>query len=84
MEYTVKGMMDLENSRRRNQSSSLQVFCRVDVGVLFQGGAAHYYVNELERSLTVGLFQESNSTVRTMLHSAIERIPAYIENSIVA
>jgi hypothetical protein len=81
VEDTVKAMTVLENSRRGNQSSSLQVFCRVDVGVLFQGDVSHYYVSELERSLSTGLFQNLGTSVWTMLDSAVLRIPSYISGS---
>ena len=80
MEDTVKAMTDLEN-KRCNRSSSLEVFCRVDVGVLFKGGRPYYYVSELERSLTTGLSQTMGTMVWTMLDSAVRRIPSYIKGS---
>lgn len=82
VEETVQGMIRLENNVRGDESSSLQVFCRVDVGVLKDpDGCYHYYVNELERSLTVGLYRSLSSTTWTMLNSAVGLIPAYIERS---
>jgi hypothetical protein len=78
----VNTMIGLENGRRGNQSSSLQVFCRVDVGVLFRGGRGYYYVSELERSLTTALSQNMGlSGMWTMLDSAVLRIPLYISGS---
>jgi hypothetical protein len=82
VEDTVKALIDLENDRRGDQSSSLQVFCRVDVGVLFRWGTPSYYVSELERSLTTGLMQHLHvNMIWTMLDSAILKIPSYICNS---
>jgi hypothetical protein len=58
MEGSVKAVLNIENTRRHDRSSSLQVLCCVDVGVLQgKGGEFHYYINELERSLTVGLYR---------------------------
>jgi uncharacterized protein YcnI len=84
VEGTVKAVMDLENGRRGDASSSLQVFCRVDVGVVQPkpGAGFTYYVNELERSLTVGLFRQGiASNAFAMIHSAVQSIPRYIDNS---
>lgn len=82
VERTVKGVMDLENARRKDYSSSLQVFCRVDVGVLKgPDNCFHYYVNELERSLTVGLYRGLNIRCWTMLNSSVKEIPQYVERS---
>ena len=82
VERTVKGVMDLENKRRGDLSSSLQVFCRVDVGVLkTPNGCFHYYVNELERSLTVGLYRAMGPTHLTMLNSTVAMIHDYIERN---
>jgi hypothetical protein len=84
VEDTVRGMIDLENKRNRDRSSSLEVFCRLDVAVSQPeaGGSFHYYVNELERSLTVGLFRRTaTADVWTMLHSAVDLIPTYMRNS---
>lgn len=84
VEDTVRGVMALENSRRCDNSSSLQVFCRIDVGVLQPktGGPFYYYVNELERSLTVGLFRQTcTSMVWAILNSAVQLIPQYIDSS---
>jgi hypothetical protein len=83
VERTVEGVMKLENARRNDESSSLQVFCRVDVGVLKgPDGLFHYYVNELERSLTVGLYREISATAsHEMINSAVSAIPQYIERS---
>ena len=81
VEGTVKAVLDIENTRRRDRSSSLQVFCRVDVGVLQarSGGKFHYYVNELERSLTVGLYRGVTAVhTWTMVNTAIRLIPNYI------
>lgn len=75
-------MINIENSIRGDETSSLGVFCRVDVGVLqTEDKQFHYYVNELERSLTVGLFRRLGVTSLTMLNSAVANIPQYIERS---
>src|ERR1700678_2529168 len=84
VEDTVRGMINLENERRGDLSSSLPVFCRIDVAVCqpSPGGPFHYYVNELERSLTVGLFRRTSSAqCWTMIHTAISEIPAFIGRS---
>jgi len=84
VEGTVRGLQDVENDRRQDHSSSLGVFCRVDVGV-FQpkkDGRMFYYVNEVERSLTVGLFRRTSSIHHlSMVHQAVDLIPAYMEHS---
>lgn len=82
VEDTVKAMIDLENSRRGDLTSSLQIFCRIDAGVLFRGGTCYYYISELERSLTTRLFQAQGTNVWTMLDSAVQRIPSYIHASV--
>lgn len=84
VESTVRGLADLENRRRQDRSSSLLVFCRVDVGVCQprRDGQLSYYVNEVERSLTVGLFRKTVSTQHLrMLHRAIDLIPAFMDYS---
>jgi hypothetical protein len=81
VERTVSALVELENGRRGDLSSSLQVFCRVDVGVLFKGGSCYYYVNEVERSLTTGLYQQMGPIVLTMLDSAVANIPLYLSRS---
>jgi hypothetical protein len=83
VESTVKGLIHLENARRGDESSSLQVFCRVDVGVLKgPDNQFHYYVNEVERSLTVGLYRGlSLAATLTMLHSAVAMVPQYVARS---
>jgi hypothetical protein len=81
VERTVSALIKRENGRRGDLSSSLQIFCRVDVGVLFKGGSCHYYVNEVERSLTTGLYQEMGPAVLTMLDSAVTIIPLYLRRS---
>ena len=81
VEDTVQAVANTENSRRGDSSSSLQVFCRVDVGVLDHQGPYHYFVSELERSLTVGLFRWTTPVVLVMLNSAIEQIPEYAHRS---
>jgi len=84
VEDTIQGMIKLENERRGDCSSSLAVFCRLDVAVCKPNpdGPFYYYVNELERSLTVGLFRRTNSVrCLAMLHAAISEIPAFIQRS---
>lgn len=75
-------MINIEKSMRGDETSSLEVFCRVDVGVVqTEDKVFHYYVNELERSLTVGLFRRLGVLSLTMLNSAVANIPQYIERS---
>lgn len=85
VESTVQGLIETENDRRRDSSSSLAVFCRVDVAVCQpkRGGPFFYYVNEVERSLTVGLFRgmSSDAAYWSALHDAIALMPGYILNS---
>lgn len=82
VENTVAGIIKLENMKRQDESSSLQVFCRVDVGVMKgPNGRFCYYVNELERSLTVGLYRVLSSKSWTMLNAAVDLIPMYIDRS---
>ena len=83
VEGTVNAVVDTENTRC-GCSSSLQVFCRVDVGVFqtISGGDFHYYVSELERSLTVCLYRQATpANTRTMINSAVGLIPHYIYTS---
>ena len=35
------------------------LFCRLDVGVMVRDGNPHYFVNEVERSLTTSLWMEA-------------------------
>lgn len=84
VESTVQGVMNMENNRRCDLSSSLMVFCRVDVAICqpVQDGPFYYYVNELERSLTVGLFRRvTPSNAWTLIHGAISLIPEFITRS---
>jgi hypothetical protein len=84
VEDTVKAVMDIENTRRCDHSSSLQVFCRVDIGVLQtrSGGDFLYYISELERSLTVGLYcQVTAASTWTMINSAVQLMLHYIHTS---
>ena len=80
VEGTVNAVVDTENTRC-GCSSSLQAFCRVDVGVFqtINGGDFHYYVSELERSLTVCLYRQATpANTWTMINSAVGLILHYI------
>lgn len=84
VESTVRGVMNLENNRRCDLSSSLAVFCRVDVAICqpTPGGPFHYYVNELERSLSVGLFRRvCPANTLSMVNNTVRCIPAFISHS---
>jgi hypothetical protein len=84
VEDTVAALIDIENESRRDRTSSLSVFCRVDVAVYNDNtGKFHYYVNEIERSLTVGLFRSvCLSHSLSMINLAIRRfLPMYIQRS---
>ena len=81
VESTVQGLIGLENSRRRDSSSSLAVFCRVDVAIGRPNpqGPFVYYVNEVERSLTVGLFRGVGTILYwPMVHAAIAMMPDFV------
>lgn len=79
---TVRAVMDIENKRRKTNSSSLQVFCRLDVSVIKKGDGSYcYFVNELERSLTVGLYRRcTGSHGQSMLKNAVDHIPRYLRS----
>lgn len=84
VEDTVQGMINLENKRRKDLSSSLAVFCRLDVAVCQpqKNGPFWYYVNELERSLTVGLFRRTTPVqCWSMIHAAVDEMPQFIERN---
>jgi hypothetical protein len=84
VEDTVRGMIDLENKRRKDLSSSLAVFCRLDVALCQpqKHGPFWYYVNELERSLTVGLFRRVTPVhCWSMIHAAVDEMPEFIEHN---
>jgi hypothetical protein len=84
VEDTVQGMINLENNRRGDLSSSLSVFCRVDVAVCQPGGLGpfSYYVNEVERSLTVGLFRRATPVhFWGMIHGAVGEMTEFIRRS---
>ncbi|KAF8425023.1 hypothetical protein L210DRAFT_865476 [Boletus edulis BED1] len=61
--------------------SSLSVFCRMDVGILFdEGGVPHYFVNEVERTLTASLFLRRivDREMRTIAHSFAHVLHTYV------
>lgn len=82
MESTVRGLLDRENKRSGDLSSSLQVFCRLDISVIqLPDGSLQYFVSELERSLTVGLYRLACPNHSTeLLDTAVQAIPRYLDN----
>ena len=58
--------------------STLEVFCRMDVGVIFDAaGRAHYFVNEVERtntaSLWTGIQKKMNLTTAYDFQAALSK-----------
>lgn len=51
-------LLDYEK-RRQAGIPSIAIFCRLDVGIMEQGGKAHYFVNEVERSITTSMWMDS-------------------------
>uniref|UniRef100_D8PYF3 Uncharacterized protein n=1 Tax=Schizophyllum commune (strain H4-8 / FGSC 9210) TaxID=578458 RepID=D8PYF3_SCHCM len=47
----VQRLVGLEKKMYGRTHSDLELFCRVDIGIVCSGGAAHYFVNEVERGL---------------------------------
>lgn len=83
VEETVKALIDKEESTQSTMSS-LRVFCRVDVGVWkADGNIYHYFVNEVERTVTVGLYRKTASSIPIVfLRSAVRLLPQYIEKAV--
>ena len=53
---THRHLVDCER-KRMGGSSTLEVFCRLDVGLFSrEDGSLGYFVNEVERTLTTGLW----------------------------
>jgi hypothetical protein len=82
VESTIAGLLERENKRSGDFSSSLQVFCRLDISVVeLPDQTLQYFVSELERSLTVGLYRLTCPNHYTaLLDAAVQVIPSYLDN----
>ena len=59
--HTLQGLIEVEEQRTK-RPSSLRVWCRMDISVMKgPDGKYQYFVSEVERSQTVGLYRGSCS-----------------------
>ena len=77
---TYEGVIDLE--RKLMGSSGLELFGRMDVGVLeLDDHRFEFYVNEIERSLQCGLFYDNFShEMNDVLWEWVTALPPFIRS----
>ena len=82
VESTVAGWVDREDKRLGDSSSSLQVFCQLDISMVeLPDQSLQYFVSELERSLTVGLYRLAcPNHFLGLLDTAVQVMPFYLDN----
>ncbi|KAL1751917.1 hypothetical protein FB107DRAFT_221025 [Schizophyllum commune] len=79
VEDLVCRLIRLENDKLRRQTSSMWLFCRIDVGILPGTHTMHYFVNEVERGLATCLWGWHDWADTVMdINTIAGLIPSYI------
>ena len=60
VQKTYKGLYTVE-SRVIGARPSMSIFCRIDISLIVEGDAVHYFVNEVERYHTCSLWSNRKS-----------------------
>ncbi|KAI5894454.1 uncharacterized protein SCHCODRAFT_02664994 [Schizophyllum commune H4-8] len=79
VEDFVYRLIRLENDKLHRSTSSMWLFCRIDVGILPGTHTMHYFVNEVERGLATCLWGWHDWADTVMdINTIAELIPSYI------
>jgi hypothetical protein len=67
VECQVDRLATLEERFYAGEKSSLRIFCRIDVGLLWHASKLHYFVHEVERGPSACLFGRASEECFTAL-----------------